>query len=592
MQLEKLIEKNKSDIILYEYYKKLGYSEEASILMTLFHYGDLSTTRLFSKASDFKSLKAYIEDSKQESIQALLCSFDFDSQNIVMSPSSRVSARPFTRMLSKQSMKTAAPMVLAAENHETTAVYSYAPMAMPGLLENISTDTYENIEERGSKNALTSPSSTFRMTTNTASMGIFLNQLRNHRHVSMSQIRIEEILNYFNYKNNVGTHDKINIDTAYYEKENGKALVYINTDMGGDIKEHQNLVLLLDTSGSMYTNSTHTQQAIATIFSKLKKNDRISLITYSSEDHVYLKGHKITSDTDKEKLMYKIIKEIIIKGCTNGSAGIETAYKIGKKYYNEEYNNEVILITDGDLNFGVTKKDGLKKLIEEKKQSGLFLSVIGTGLWNFMDDKLESLAKYGNGIYTVVNNLSDVDYSINQRFLSLTQVVAKDVKAQVEFNPKFVKSYRLLGYENRELAHEDFENDDVVSEPYGLGGHGVALYEIELQNGEIESPLKYQKPELTNDEELGELRIRYKEPLDDVSQEVVKPIKMTDKNDEDVRLAYALYVKSEILRESDKIDESDKEFLKNFDIAPYKEMNNDNLEAFLTAEPARPVRLL
>ncbi len=137
-----------------------------------------------------------------------------------------------------------------------------------------------------------------------------------------------------------------------------------------------------------------------------------------------------------------------------------------------------ILITDGDLNFGITSKGGLKSLIEEKKISNLFLSVIGTGLYNYKDDKLEVLAKHGNGTYCVVNDLEDVEVSINKRYIALTNIVAKDVKAQVEFNPRFVKNYRLLGYENRELNHEDFTNDSVISEPYGSGSHGVALYEL------------------------------------------------------------------------------------------------------------------
>ena len=237
--------------------------------------------------------------------------------------------------------------------------------------------------------------------------------------------------------------------------------------------------------------------AIATIFSKLKIGDKISLVTYSTTDETVLDGYEIRSEQDKETLM-GILYGIKINGCTYGSAGIETAYKIGAQNYLKDGNNQVILITDGDLNFGITSKGGLKSLIEEKKKSNLFLSVIGTGLYNYKDDNLEVLAKHGNGTYCVVNDLEDVEESINKRYIALTNIVAKDVKAQVEFNPRFVKNYRLLGYENRELNHEDFTNDAVISEPYGSGSHGVALYELEMaaENSTPASDLKYQTPVL------------------------------------------------------------------------------------------------
>ena len=285
-----------------------------------------------------------------------------------------------------------------------------------------------------------------------------------------------------------------------------------------------------------------------------------------------------------------IILGIEIEGCTYGSAGIETAYAIGEKYYKPDWNNQVILITDGDLNFGITDKHGLKGLIEEKKKSNLFLSVIGAGLYNYKDDNLEVLSKHGNGTYCVVNNLDDVDESVNRRFIALTNIVAKDVKAQVEFNPRFVKSYRLLGYENRQLNHEDFKNDKVISEPYGSGGHGIALYELEMneeENPTVSSDLKYQKSVLTQSDELGSVSIRFKEPLSDKSSEIGMAVYNTNHSTQNVQLAYFLYCLSEKLRGSDKLDEYDEKFLdvmitsefyKNFSGA-----NKEKLEMLLDA---------
>ena len=421
----------------------------------------------------------------------------------------------------------------------------------------------EKLEEKDAKNVFTAPTSTFRMTTSNASMGIVFNQIRSERRVNMDQVRIEEVLNYFDYEAEVPTDKKFSIYTELMEKKGNKKILFIDAQAAHEKKEHQNIVLLLDTSGSMGDDNEVTQEVIATVFSKLKAGDRISLITYSTKDHTWLKGFEIKDEQSKEDLM-GIILGIEIEGCTFGSAGIETAYAIGEKFYNPDWNNQVILITDGDLNFGITDKNGLKGLIEKKKKSNLFLSVIGTGLYNYKDDNLEVLSKHGNGTYCVVNNLDDVDESINRRYIALTNIIAKDVKAQVEFNPRFVKSYRLLGYENRQLNHEDFKNDKVISEPYGSGGHGIALYELEMneqETPEASTDLKYQKPVLTDSDELGTVAIRYKEPLSDTSSQIETAVYNTNHCTQNVQLAYFLYCLSEKLRGSDKLDEYDEKFL-------------------------------
>jgi Ca-activated chloride channel family protein len=326
------------------------------------------------------------------------------------------------------------------------------------------------------------------------------------------------------------------------------------------------------------------------VLSRMNDGDIFSLVTYSSTDHVVVNGLKLRKDRDIEELLEVIAKNVYISGATYGSAGIEKAYEIIEKNKIKDGVNRVIILTDGDLNFGITDKDGLKGLIEKKKKSNLFLSVIGTGLYNYKDDNLEVLAKHGNGTYCVVNNLDDVDESVNRRFIALTNIVAKDVKAQVEFNPRFVKSYRLLGYENRQLNHEDFKNDKVISEPYGSGGHGIALYELEMneeENPAASSDLKYQKPVLTNSDELGSVSIRYKEPLSNKSSQIETAVYNTNHSTQNIQLAYFLYCLSEKLRDSDKLDAYDEQFLdvmitsefyKNFSGA-----NKEKLEMLLDA---------
>ena len=427
--------------------------------------------------------------------------------------------------------------------------------------EALATDAYEPIEEKDAKGVFTAPTSTFRMTTSNASMGILFNQLRSGRYIEMDQVRIEEILNAFDYKVEAPKDAKFAITTELKPKSRDKKLLFVHVQACEERREHQNIVVLLDVSGSMYDNAEVTQATVATILSKLHPGDKFSLVTYSNEDHTVVDGYTIKDEQDKEQLM-GLLLGLEIDGGTYGSAGIETAYAIGAKYYREDWSNQVMLITDGDLNFGITSKGGLKGLIEEKKKSGLFLSVIGTGLYNYKDENLEVLAKHGNGTYCVVNALTDVAEFICKRYIALTNIIAKDVKAQVEFNPKYVRSYRLLGYENRELAHEDFRNDAVISEPYGSGGHGVALYELTMGNGEPETDLKYQVPVLTGSAELCTVKIRYKDPLADVSSEIEKVVYNEDRSTENLDLAWLLYCVSEKLRQSDKLDAADEENLK------------------------------
>ena len=575
MKFKRWISQSKDTRRKYEYYLGLGYSETAAKVMSTVTYGNREVAFIVNQLGNknvIEKLHSWLRERKEESPEEALNAFIWENRPRPEAREEVMNPAWFAGM-GKVRAQGSAPRRVAAK--KAPASCSCTPGIAPwissesvhnafaGLKESLSTDEYEPIEEKDGKNIFTAPTSTFRMTTSNASMGIVLNQIRSGRRVNMDQVRIEEILNYFDYDVKPPKKEKFAICAELMEKKGNKKILFIGAQAAREKKEHQNIILLLDTSGSMYTNTEVTQETIATIFSKLKTGDRISLVTYSTEDHTYFEGFEIKDDRSKEELM-GIILGIEITGCTYGSAGIKTAYAIGEKFYRPDWNNQVILITDGDLNFGITDKHGLKGLIEEKKKSNLFLSVIGTGLYNYKDDKLEVLSKHGNGTYCVVNSLDDVDESINRRFIGLTNIVAKDVKAQVEFNPRFVKSYRLLGYENRELNHEDFKNDAVISEPYGSGGHGIALYELEMNGDEnpvASSDLKYQKPVLTGSDELGTVSVRYKEPLEDKSYMVETVINNSNRITQNIQLAYFLYCISEKLRGSDRLDEYDDKFL-------------------------------
>ena len=426
-------------------------------------------------------------------------------------------------------------------------------------LQEFDTDEYQPIEEKDFRTTMRELTSTFRMTTNTASVGVLFNQLRNRRGIDRSMVRIEEMLNYFRYRSPKPEEEMFRISTELRDRENGNKLLYINVQGKEEVKEKQNIVVLLDVSGSMTGNVVQTQAAIATVISKLKKGDTFSLVTYSGEDEVVLDGVTVQSRAEITQILEKFLG-LEVDGWTNGSAGIEKAYRIGKRNYRPGGNNQVILITDGDLNFGITSQGGLEKLIEEKKKDNLFLSVIGTGLENFKDNKLETLANHGNGVYRVVNNLNDVKKSIRDEYAPLVNIIAKDVKAQVEFNPEVVESFRLLGFENRELKHEEFTDDAVISEPFGSGGCGVALYELKLRDGfeprMVEN--RYTRVVTTGSRELGTVKVRYKEPLEDTSHEVEHVIAETgERYTDNLVLASVVYVCAEKLRDSDKIDARD-----------------------------------
>lgn len=622
MNFRKWINKSEELQKKYAYYLSLGYSDTASKVLSVMTYGDSELAFLVNqigKKNVIENLYFWLHAREESSPEDAISAYyeekhphpEFEEREMFGgfygARPNRPSPAPAafcdlsdddgelafdSTIMEKEEVSD----VVEAESDAFDCLYSLSPRAFsalkaaPMIMECLSTDAYEPIEEKDAKNVFTAPTSTFRMTTSNASLGVVFNQIRSGRRVNMDQVRIEEVLNYFDYEVEAPTDAKFKISTEILEKKGNKKLLFIDAQAANEKREHQNIILLLDTSGSMSSNDEVTQEAIATIFSKLNPGDRISLITYSTEDHTIFEGFEIKDSHSKEDLM-GIILGLEIDGCTFGSAGIETAYAIGEKLYKPDWNNQVILITDGDLNFGITDKHGLKDLIEEKKKSHLFLSVIGTGLFNYKDDNLEVLSKHGNGTYCVVNSLEDVDESINRHFIALTNIVAKDVKAQVEFNPRFVKAYRLLGYENRQLNHEDFKNDAVISEPYGSGGHGIALYELVMSDGEdpAASDLKYQKPVLTDSDELGTVSIRYKEPLGDESLPLETVVYNTNHSTQNAQLAYFLYCLSEKLRGSKKLDEYDEQFFdemittclyKNFS-APNKEKLEMLIDAYI-----------
>ena len=565
----------------YKYYLSLGYDHKVAACLALFTYGEYRF-RYFSMDDLYDALSKggeylppeEVERRRREEIRRIVA---FAGEVVTTQEREMECAMPECpdirreialreRMYCEEPMADCFCARIADRSVPASGIMLRKSLDIPDFLRagGFATDEYEPIEEKDARTAALDPMSTFRMTTNTASAGVILNQLRNDRRIDRSMVRIEEMLNYFHYDSEVPKDEMFNIAYEMMDADNGKKYLYVNVQGREEVKDRQNIIVLLDVSGSMHGNTEQTQTAIATIVSKLGNGDKISLVTYSTEDRVELEAFAVYGPEDRVRVLEQLLS-IEITGCTYGSAGIERAYKIGKKNYIEDGNNQVILITDGDLNFGITDKGGLEELIERKKKDNLFLSVIGTGLWNYKDDKLEVLCKHGNGVYRTVNNLADVKKSIDEEYASLVNIIAKDVKAQVEFNPEVVESYRLLGFENRTLAREDFTDDTVISEPFGSGGYGVAVYELTMKSDDVpvDSGLKYSKMVTTGSRELGTVKVRYKEPLADSSHEIEKVIEDAEASFTDnLRLAFIVYVCAEKLRGSDKIGAEEIELAK------------------------------
>lgn len=396
-------------------------------------------------------------------------------------------------------------------------------MEAPAEMEK-NTEEYDAVEENGFSQVSVSPLSTFSADVDTASYSNIrrmLNEGMLPEEIPQGAVRIEEMLNYFSYNYNLPENGEpfgITIDGAYcpWQPEHGLIRIGIKTEEI-DFSEapKSNLVFLLDVSGSMDEPNKLPllKQAFGMLVDNLGEKDRISIVTYAGSDEVVLSGAR----GDEKGEIMEALNYLEAGGGTNGSAGIETAYAIAEKYFIEGGNNRVILATDGDLNIGQTSESELETIIEEKKKSGVYLSVLGFGEGNYKDNKLETLADCGNGNYAYIDSLMEAKRVLVDELGSTLVTVAEDVKFQVEFNPAWIAEYRLLGYENRMLNAEDFTDDTKDAGEIGAGHTVTVLYEVVWagcsENSEID--LKYQNSEpAVGDimEEWATLKIRYKEP--------------------------------------------------------------------------------
>ena len=288
-----------------------------------------------------------------------------------------------------------------------------------------------------------------------------------------------------------------------------------------------NIVFLIDVSGSMDEENKLPllKSSFKMLLGQLKPDDKIAIVTYANGTKVALPS---TSVKDKEKII-KVLDNLYASGGTSGGKGIQLAYEQAQKSFIKNGNNRIILATDGDFNIGINNTTDLEKFIEKQRESGIYMSVLGFGIGNYRDDMAETIADKGNGNYAYIDNITEAKKVLVNELSGTLFAVAKDVKLQLEFNPKYVKEYKLIGYENRMLANEDFTNDKKDAGEIGAGHTVTALYELVPSDGKVAQSLRYQSQELNEKgkgNELGFLKMRYKDPKvkDAKSVEITEPL--------------------------------------------------------------------
>lgn len=426
-------------------------------------------------------------------------------------------------------------------------------------------EEYDHVAENDFIAVADDPRSTFSIDVDTASYSNIRRYLEGGSMPPPEAVRVEEMINYFsyNYESPIGT-GPFSINTEVSGTPWNEDSLLVSVGLQGqriDMSEvgARNLVFLLDVSGSMNDADKLPllKQGLGMLVNNLRDNDRVSIVVYAGASGVVLQP---TMGNDKPRIM-EALQRLQAGGSTNGGDGIKLAYKMASKNFEKDGINRVILATDGDFNVGVTNRTELVELIEDKRKSGVFLSVLGFGTGNMQDSTMEMLADKGNGNYAYIDNKAEARKVLVEEAGGTLVTIAKDVKIQVEFNPAEVENYRLIGYENRKLAHADFNDDTKDAGEIGAGHSVTALYEVTPKGSTAKSTtdkLKYQdKSELSAAAKSGELltvKVRYKKPNGSKSKLISLPVSGDDRGirntTKDYRFAAAVAQFGMILRHS------------------------------------------
>jgi Ca-activated chloride channel family protein len=430
------------------------------------------------------------------------------------------------------------------------------------------TEEYDKTTENNFVSPLKTPFSTFSIDVDRASYSNVRRFLELGELPPADAVRIEEMLNYFSYDYPQPTDNNpfsVSTELSSCPWNTEHQLLKIGLQgkkIATDKLPPSNLVFLIDVSGSMSDENKLPllKSAFSLLVDQLRPQDRVAIVVYAGAAGEVLPP---TSGSEKTKIK-DALNNLQAGGSTAGGAGIELAYSLAQKHYLKEGNNRVILATDGDFNVGASSTGSLENLIEEKRKTGVFLTVLGFGMGNYKDNRMEVLADKGNGNYAYIDNIQEAEKTFITEFGGTLFTIAKDVKLQIEFNPTKVKGYRLIGYENRALKTEDFNNDKKDAGELGSGHTVTACYELIPMTAKNDTLMtkvdasKYQQavvsPEAYKNGELLTLKLRYKKPDAEVSEliETVVPDKVTvfAKTSDDFRFMSAVVELGLLLRNS------------------------------------------
>jgi len=442
---------------------------------------------------------------------------------------------------------------------------SALPTPQPISPRDFNTEGYDRVSENRFLDVLKAPLSTFSIDVDTASYTNVRRFINSGKLPPPDAVRIEEMINYFSYDypqptGNMPFSFSTELTDVPWKAGNRLLLIGLQgVKIATEKLPPANLVFLIDVSGSMEQENKLPLliKSFKLLVSQLRKQDTVAIVVYAGQAGLVLPA---TSGANKKKIL-AALESLHAGGSTAGGEGIRLAYRIAGDNFIKNGNNRVILATDGDFNVGASSDAEMERLIEQKRRDGVFLSVLGFGMGNYKDSKMQKIADRGNGNYAYIDNLLEARKVLVSQFGGTLLTIAKDVKLQVEFNPAKVKSYRLIGYEKRMLRPEDFADDSKDAGELGSGHTVTALYEIVLADGAsaAKQELTYQTIQIKDgahtSDELATIRFRYKKPDEETSREIVRKIPATaaalNKAGENIRFAASVAEWGMVLRNSE-----------------------------------------
>ncbi len=395
---------------------------------------------------------------------------------------------------------------------------------LPSVGLDVSGENYTEIVENEFVSTITNPSSYFSIDANTASYPNLRSLINNGHTIPKDAVRVEEMLNYFNYDYPSPEDGEVfsvtgSLFDTPYNSQTKLLTIGISAQKIEFSNIKNNIVFLIDVSGSMYSADKLplVQEAFRMLAENLNPEDRVSIVTYAGNNRVALSG---AYGHEKQKIT-AVIEDLAAGGSTAGSAGITTAYEIAQQYFIEGGNNRVVLATDGDFNVGLKNVDELESFIAQKRQTGVYFSVFGVGRGNVQSDNMEALALAGNGVCSYIDSQKEARRALVEQIGGSMVTVAKDVKAGITFDKQYVESYRLIGYENKLLTQEEFEDSTTDAGEIGSGHTLTVMYEIKMTNKEFVSG-----------EEIAQVTLKYKPTVNvggnEIEVDLVAGIKTDD----------------------------------------------------------------